>query len=54
MMFWARQHPSTPPPDVIHMDLRNPTRNCYLGGRPWARTLWRELRRQLPSLKFCM
>ena len=41
-----------PSPDVIHIDLRSPTRNSYLGGRAWATTLWRELRRQLPSLKF--
>ena len=41
-----------PSPDVIHIDLRSPTRNSYLGGRGWATTLWRELRRQLPSLKF--
>ena len=39
-------------PDVIHIDMRSPTRNSYLGGRGWATTLWRELRRQLPSLKF--
>ena len=41
-----------PSPDVIHIDMRSPTRNSYLGGRGWATTLWRELRRQLPSLKF--
>ena len=41
-----------PSPEVIHIDLRSPTRNSYLGGRAWATTLWRELRRQLPSLKF--
>ena len=34
------------------MDMRSPTRKSYLGGRGWATTLWRELRRQLPSLKF--
>ena len=41
-----------PSPDVIHIDLRGPTRNSYLGGRGWATTLWRELRRQIPSPKF--
>ena len=41
-----------PSPEVIHIDMRNPTRNSYLGGRGWTTTLWRELRRQLPSLKF--
>ena len=41
-----------PSPDVIHIDMRSPTRNSYLGGRGWATTLWRELRRQLPSHKF--
>ena len=41
-----------PSPEVIHIDMRSPTRNSYLGGRRWATTLWRELRRQLPSLKF--
>ena len=41
-----------PSPDVIHIDMRSPTHNSYLGGRGWATTLWRELRRQLPSLKF--
>ena len=40
-----------PSPEVIHIDMRSPTRNSYLGGRGWATTLWRELRRQLPSLK---
>ena len=39
-------------PEVIHIDMRSPTRNSYLGGRGWATTLWRELRRQLPTLKF--
>ena len=41
-----------PSPDVIHIDMRSPTRNRYLGGRGWATTLWRELRHQLPTLKF--
>ena len=41
-----------PSPEVIHIDMRSPTRNSYLGGRGWATTLWREVRRQLPSLKF--
>ena len=41
-----------PSPEVIHIDVRSPSRNSYLGGRGWATTLWRELRRQLPSLKF--
>ena len=41
-----------PSPDVIHIDLRSPTRNSYLGGRAWATTLWRELCRLIPSLKF--
>ena len=41
-----------PSPDVIHIDMRSPTRNSYLGGRGWATTLRRELHRQLPSLKF--
>ena len=41
-----------PSPKVIHIDMRIPTRDSYLGGRGWATTLWRELCRQLPSLKF--
>ena len=41
-----------PSPDVIHIDLRSPTRNSYPGEKAWATNLWRELRRQLPSLKF--
>ena len=41
-----------PSPEVIHIDMRSPTRNSYLRGRGWATTLWRELRRQLPTLKF--
>ena len=41
-----------PSPDVIHIDMRSPTRDSYLGGRGWATTLWRELRRQLPTLNF--
>ena len=27
-----------PSPDVIHIDMRSPTRNSYLGGRGWATT----------------
>ena len=49
-MGWAAS--LDPSPEVIHIDLRSPSRNSYLGGRGWATTLWRELRRQLPSLKF--
>ena len=41
-----------PSPDVIHIDLRSPTRNSYSGGRGWATTLWRDPRRRLPSFKF--
>ena len=41
-----------PSPDVIHIDMCSPTRNSYLGGSGWATTLWRELRHQLPTLKF--
>ena len=41
-----------PSPDVIHIDLRSPTRNSYLMGKAWSPTLWRELCRQLPSVKF--
>ena len=40
-----------PSPEVVHIHLRSPTRNSYLGGRGWATMLWRELRRQLPSFK---
>ena len=47
---WAASTDTSP--DVIHIDMRSSTRNSYLGGRGWATTLWRELRRQLPSLKF--
>ena len=49
-MGWAAS--LDPSPEVIHIDMRSPTRNSYLGGGGWATTLWRELRRQLPSLKF--
>ena len=41
-----------PSPEVIHIDLRSPTRNSYLGGKAWSTTLWRELPSQLPSPKF--
>ena len=41
-----------PSPEVIHIDLRSPTRNSYLGQKTWSTTLWRELRFQLPCLKF--
>ena len=41
-----------PSPEVIHIDLRSPSHNSYLGGRGWATTLWRELRRQLPFPEF--
>ena len=27
-----------PSPEVIHIDMRRPTRNSYLGGRGWAPT----------------
>ena len=43
-----------PSPEVIHIDLRSPTRNSYLGGKACSTTLWRELRTQLPSLNFCI
>ena len=43
-----------PSPHVIHMDLRSPTCNSYLGGRAWATTLWRELRCQPPPPNFCI
>ena len=47
---WAASlDPST---EVIHIDLRSPTRKCYLWGKAWSTTLWRELRSQLPSVKF--
>ena len=39
-----------PTPDVIHIDLRSPSRNSYLGGKARSRELWRELR--VPSLCF--
>ena len=41
-----------PSPEVIHIDLRSPTSNSYLGGKAWSTTLWREVRSQLPPLKF--
>ena len=41
-----------PSPEVIHIALRSPSRNSYLGGKAWSTTLWREFRSQLPSLKF--
>ena len=41
-----------PSPEVIHIDMRSPTRNSCLGGRGRATPLWRQLRRQLPSLQF--
>ena len=41
-----------PSHDVIHIDLRRPSRNSYLGGKVWATNLWRELRFRLASLKF--
>ena len=41
-----------PSSDVIHIDMRSPTRNSYLGGRGWATTLWRELRHHSPPSNF--
>ena len=41
-----------PSSEVIHINLRNPSRNSYLGGKAWATNLWRELRVQPLSLKF--
>ena len=48
---WAASLDPPPPRNVIHIDVRSPTRNSYFGGRAWSTTLCRELRRQLPSLK---
>ena len=41
-----------PSPNVIHIDLCSPIRDSYFGEEARAKILWRELRRQLPSLKF--
>ena len=43
-----------PSPEVIHIDMRSPTRNSYLGGRGWATTLWRECAANSPPLNFCI
>ena len=41
-----------PSPDVIHIDMRSPTRNSYLGGRGWATTLWRDCATNSPPSNF--
>ena len=41
-----------PAPKVIHIDLRSPSRNSYLGGKAWSTELWRELHFRVPSLRF--
>ena len=41
-----------PSPEVLHINLRSPSRNSYLGGKALATNLWMELRFRLPSLKF--
>ena len=46
-MGWATS--LDPSPEVIHIDLHSPRTTPILGGRPGP---WRELRLQLPSLKF--
>ena len=41
-----------PAPEVIHIDVRSPSRNSYLGGKAWSTRLWRPLRFRVPSLRF--
>ena len=40
------------PLEVIHIDLRSPSRNSYLGGKAWSTEFWRELHFRVPSLRF--
>ena len=53
MTSWAVSHEWSasldPSPDVIHIDMRSPSRNSYLGGRGWATTLWRDLHPMTPG-----
>ena len=46
---WAAS--PAPSPDVFHIDLRSRSRNSYLGGKPWATNLCRELCFPLRPLK---
>ena len=41
-----------PAPEVIHLDLRSPSRNSYMGAKARSTNLWRELRFRVPSLRF--
>ena len=41
-----------PSPEVIHIALRSPSRNSYMGGKAWSTILWTELRFRVPSLRF--
>ena len=40
-----------PGPKVVHIDLRRPSRNFYLGGRAWSTNVLRELRLWVPYLR---
>ena len=41
-----------PTPEVIHVALRGPSRNSYLGGKAWSTNLRREVRFQVRSVRF--
>ena len=41
-----------PAPKVIHIDLRSPSRNSYIGGKATSMHVWRELRFRVPSFRF--
>ena len=49
-MAWAAA--VDPAPEVIHIHLRSPSRNSYLGGQAWSTHLWKKLRFRVPSLRF--
>ena len=41
-----------PAPEVVHIDLRSPSHNSFLGGKAWSTRLWRELRFRVASFHF--
>ena len=46
----ARAASLDPTAEVIHVDLRVPSRNSYLGGKAWSTNLRRELLAQCQAL----
>ena len=43
-----------PSPEVIHIDMRSPTHNSYLGGRGWPQRCGGNCAANSPPLNFCI